>query len=590
MGLPLQFMPLYRRLLGYVRPYRARLAGGIFFSIIFGATSGVLLFVLQKIWARAFEEGGVTLGWMQMLSLALLLPCVMFARGVCDFMGTYLMNWVGLRVVMDLRIKLFEHLQDLSLEFFGDSQTGELISRVTNDVAVIQQAISNVIEDIVKQPCTLLCVLGYLLYLDWKLTLASLIIFPLCVAPIMIFGRRTRKASRAGQEFQAEMVSVLHEALTGLRVIKAFGMEKAETRDFSELCRQVFRRRMQVIRAKATTSPTIEVVAGVGAAIVFMYAYQAKMQASHMITMCVGLFMLYDPVKKLSRVHLQIQESLTGAERIFEILDRKITVVEAPLAPVLPRFGRSIRFEDVSFHYNGARQGGMDAVLDQVRLEIPVGSLTALVGASGAGKTTVFSLLMRFYDPTGGSIKLDDQDIRDVSFKSLREQFGLVTQDTFLFNATVANNIGYGKPGATREEIIAAAQSAHAHEFIMQMPQQYDTPVGDLGVKLSGGQRQRLAIARAILRNPPILLLDEATSALDTESERVVQTALDELMSETAERQTTMLVIAHRLSTVQHADRIIVLDRGRVVEQGTHRELIERGKVYKKLHDLQFKV
>ena len=310
---------------------------------------------------------------------------------------------------------------------------------------------------------------------------------------------------------------------------------------------------------------------------------ESRAPASTLVSIALGLFMMFEPIKKLSRVHLQLQESLSGAERIFEVIDRQPSVIEQPAAATMPRFQRELQFDRVGFGYT------QDAVLEDVSFTVPAGSLTAIVGASGAGKSTIFNLLIRFYDPTGGAIRLDGTDLRSVTFRSLRDQFGLVTQDTFLFNDTVAANIAYGKPGAPRDDIIAAAKRAHAHEFIQQLPQQYDTPIGDLGMKLSGGQRQRLAIARAILKNPPILLLDEATSALDTESERIVQAALDELMWGSAQRQLTMLVIAHRLSTVQHADQIIVLDKGRVAERGTHVELLQRGQVYKRLHDLQFK-
>jgi len=574
----------YRRLLVYVKPYRGRLITGMVFSILYGPTNVAVLAVVKRVWAHFFEEAAGSWAWYEVAAVASLLPVAMVARGVCDFLGTYLMNWVGLRAVMDLRVQMFAQLQRLSLDYFTGTRTGELISRVTNDVQLVQAAISNVIEDIVKEPVALISVAAWLFYTDWKLTLAGLVLFPACLVPIVVFGKRTRKASRATQEHQASLLSVLHESIAGLRVIKAFGMEASETQDFRGLCTSVFRQRMRVVRAKALSTPLIEVVAGLGGALVFLYAYLVGMEGSKLISFGLGMFMLYAPVKKISRVHLQIQETLGGAERIFQVLDQQPSVIETATPRPLPRLRESIRFENVSFRYD------QDAVLDNVNVEIPAGSLTAIVGASGAGKTTVFSLLIRFYDPTSGTIKFDGVDIREVSFPALRSQLGLVTQETFLFNDTVAANIAYGKPTASREEIIAAATSAHAHDFITQMPDQYDTVVGDLGVKLSGGQRQRLAIARAILKNPPILLLDEATSALDTESERVVQTALDELMWGNARRQLTMLVIAHRLSTVQHADRIIVLDKGRVVEHGTHTELLARGQTYKRLHDLQFNV
>ena len=587
---------LYKRLLGYVKPYRSRLIGGIVFGVLYGPANGVVLQVVRKAWAWAFESNW-SYPWWQMVGIAALLPVAMMARGAFDFMGTYLLNWVGLRVVMDLRVRVFEHLESLSLDFFTGAQTGELISRVTNDVGLVQQSISTVVEDVVKQPVTLVSVLAWLLYTDWKLTTAALILFPICLIPITIFGRKTRTASRASQEHQASLLSVLHEALVGLRVIKAFGMEEREAGEFSKLCRNVFTQRMRVIRARALSTPIIELVSGFGGAAAFLYAYHVQVKGSELVSVALGLFMLYEPIKKLSRVHLQIEESMGGTERIFQILDQQATVVESPTARALRPLQRSIRYENVSFRY-----GTDGEVLESVNIEIPAGSIVAIVGASGAGKTTLFNLIPRFYDPTGGAVRIDGMDLREVTFKSLRGQIGLVTQDTFLFNDTVANNIAYGKPGATAEEIANAAKRAHAHDFIMQTPLRYETVVGELGMKLSGGQKQRLAIARAILRNPPILLLDEATSALDTESERVVQAALDDLMwgppsphgsgyGETRGRQRkahTMLVIAHRLSTVQHADRIVVLEKGRVVEEGTHDQLLATGRVYKRLYEMQF--
>ncbi len=590
MGNVRNLLPLYRRLLSFVRPYRGRLIGGITFGVLYGPANVAVLAVVKRVWARFFEEGIGEMAAWQVIAVAMLLPLAMLGRGLCDFWGTYLMNWVGLRTVMDLRVRMFEHLQELSLDFYTGTRAGELMSRVTNDAGLVQQAISNVIEDIVKEPVTLVCVLGWLLYTDWKLTVTGLVLFPVCLVPIIVYGRRTRKASRAAQEHQASLLTVLHEAIAGLRVIKAFSMEERETEDFRELNRSFFRQRMRVVRSKAISTPMIELVAGLGGALVFLYACSAGLEGSKLIAFGLGLFMLYAPVKKISRVQLQIQESLGGAERIFQLLDQQPTVVESPTAKTLPRFTRSIRFENVMFNYEQPVEGFDSAVLDDVNLEVPAGSLVAIVGASGSGKTTLFNLAARFYDPTSGAVRFDGLDIREATFASLRAQIGLVTQETFLFNDTVANNIAYGKPGAPREEIINAALRAHSHDFIQQMPQQYDTVVGDLGVKLSGGQRQRLAIARAILKNPPILLLDEATSALDTESERVVQAALDDLMWGSTKRQLTMIVIAHRLSTVQHADCIIVLDKGCIVERGTHEELVKREGIYKRLYELQFNV
>ncbi len=578
----------YLRLLAYVKPYRGRLAAGLAFGLLYGPINAGVLSVVRHVWARVFEQSTDTLTLWQVFAIGMLLPVVMIARGACDFLSTYLMSWVGLRAVMDVRVRMFEHLQKLSLDFYSGTQTGELISRATNDVGIVQQAISNVIEDVVKQPVTLVFVLGWLFYTDWRLTLATLVLFPICLIPIFVYGRRTRKASRASQQHQATLVSVLHEAIAGFRVVKAFGMEQRESQDFRDLCRRVFSERMKVTRSRAISGPIIEMVAGVGAALVFIYAYVGRMQSSELVSFALGLFMLYDPVKKISRVNLQVQESMSGAERVFQVLDTKPTVLEAPMPKALPRLQKSIRLERVTFRY-AAAEGNNGVVLESVDLEIPAGSLTAIVGASGAGKTTLINLIPRFYDPTEGAVKIDGMDVRECTFRSLRDQIGLVTQETFLFNDTVANNIGYSKTGASKNEIVEAAQRAHAHDFIQQMPGQYETVIGESGMKLSGGQRQRLALARAILKNPPILLLDEATSALDTESERAVQAALDDLMWGGRQKKShTMLVIAHRLSTVQHADRIIVLDKGRFVEEGTHDQLLARGQMYRRLYEMQF--
>jgi len=404
------------------------------------------------------------------------------------------------------------------------------------------------------------------------------VLAPLCILPISIYGRKIRATSKLAQENQGEIVSRLHENITGARVVKGFHMEAYEKKKFWETCLRQFSFQMRIVRSTNILSPLIEIVGAVGASAALYYAYRTQMPSSKFLELLVLIFVLYDPIKNLSKLHTTIQKSLASTDRILAILNTESSVKELPKAQTLSPIHSHIELKDLSFYYAEEK-----SVLQNISLTIPHGKTIALVGPSGGGKTSLLNLLPRFYDPTQGTIRIDGTDIREVSLQSLRKQIAIVNQDTILFNDTIRNNIRYGSLDASDEEIIKAAKQAYAHDFILQQSHGYDTIVGDKGVNLSGGQKQRLAIARAILKNPAILLLDEATSALDTESERFVQAALDELI-----KGRTVIVIAHRLSTVQKADFIVVIDKGRIIEQGRHEELLQQNKLYRKLYDLQF--
>jgi subfamily B ATP-binding cassette protein MsbA len=576
------FLTQYRELLQFVKPYRWRLTAGIVCAAIGGGSMGVFLWILREGWSRIFDSQERMSGHDLILFGGIIFGLLLF-RGVADFLRMYLMNWVGVRAVMDLRQRLFEQIHQLSLDFFNRSRIGDLISRATNDTTQLQQLMSVTLADLIEQPFALVGTVTAVVVAvatqgqDWRLVVIALVLTPLCAIPIIAFGRRTRQAARRAQESYGVVVSALQESIAGARTVKAFNAEQHEARRFRNTLNTVFREIMRIVRAKALASPVIDIMAAVGLTLIFGIGYFWQVKSADFVMLASAVVMLYRPIKGLSGMHLGIQQARASAERVMEVLHQVPTVRDAPNAGTLPAIRDSVLFENVSFKY------GEELVLREIDLEVPRGTRLAIVGGSGAGKTTLVNLIPRFYDPTAGRVLIDGRDLREFTQHSVRDQIGLVTQETFLFNETVAANIAYGKSDASRDEIIAAAKRAHAHEFITQLPQGYDTLIGDNGVRLSGGQRQRVAIARALLKNPPILILDEATSALDSESERLVQEAMEELM-----QGRTSFVIAHRLSTVQRADRIIVLDKGRIVESGRHEELLRRDGIYKKLYDLQF--
>jgi subfamily B ATP-binding cassette protein MsbA len=488
------------------------------------------------------------------------------------------------RVIRDIRNELFTKLSELSLSFFHGRRTGQLISRVTNDVMLVRRALVATLANVFRETLLVAVFLALAVIVSWRLALITFVVLPPIVLVITRVGRRLRKRSARMQEKMADIASTLEETISGVRVVKAFGMEGYERRRFFRQTAEYFRRVIRLERLAALAGPLTEYLGVTGAVVVLWYGGREVLVEG---TVTPDLFLMFlaaalsmlTPLRKLSRANNELQVGLAAAGRIFAILDTRPEITSRPGAAAVESFDDRIVYEGVGFRYSSGGE-----VLSSIDLEIAKGDVVAIVGPSGAGKSTLLDLLPRFYDPVGGRITIDGRDIRDVDLASLRRLMGIVTQETILFNDTVRNNIAYGMEGARDEEIVAAAKAANADRFIASMPQGYDTEIGERGVKLSGGERQRMAIARAILKNPPILIFDEATSSLDTESERLVQEAIERLLE-----GRTVLVIAHRLSTVRNADRIVVLDGGSITETGTHAELMELGGLYRHLHDMQFR-
>lgn len=511
--------------------------------------------------------------------LALLI--VFLIRAVTSFFSEYAFQKVGLSTVRDLRNELYERLIYQSHKFFSQRSTGEMVSRIVSDADAIQAAVSTRMGDLFQESITLFGLIVYVILANPELALVCLVGAPLAVIPVVHFGRRLRRTTHRSQERMADMATLLEETIRGVRIVKAFTMEKFEIKRFREATRRHLASNMKAQKVQAMNSPVMELISGFGMLALFFYAHRriaaGTLTLGQFVSFLGALLAMYAPVKKLNKVNLSVNTALSAAERVFSMLDIENEVKEKPDAKMLTAVGRGIRFDHVSFSYND------EPVLRDVTLDVAPGEIVALVGSSGAGKSTFVNLLPRFYDVVGGRITVDESDVRDVTLNSLRGLMGFVTQEVVLFNDTVKNNIAYGRSDVDHDLVVEAAKAANAHEFITALPNGYDTQIGESGVLLSGGQRQRLAIARALFKDPPILILDEATSALDTESERLVQQALETLM-----QGRTTLVIAHRLSTIRRADKIVVLDKGAIVESGPHDELLARRGVYRRLYDLQF--
>lgn len=517
------------------------------------------------------------------LVLGLLIVSVTFLKGLTEYSSTYLLNHLGQSVVVDLRNELYEKILYQSSSFFHLHSTGRLISRVTNDVEKIQFACSTALADGLKQGLTFIAFIGLVFAIDWTLALASFIVAPLVIYPSKFLGRKIHRTSRSSQDKMEEISNILQETITGHRIVKAFGMEDFELSKFKQATRRLAKINLNWIRAQAISSPYMEVVGAVALAFMLFYI-QGRISTGEMTLGKFGVFLaafigLYDPVRRMSGIYNTFQQAKGASSKVFELIEERVGIVDKPGAQVLSGFEGEIEFRQVSFNYHDSRL----PVLKGLNLKVSAGEVVAFVGSSGSGKTTLVNLLPRFFDPTEGQILVDGHDIRDLTLASLRSQIGIVTQETLLFNDTVRNNICYGRAQVTEKELEEATQAALAHDFIVQLPQGYNSIIGERGQKLSGGQRQRIAIARALLKNSPILILDEATSALDSESELLVQRALANLI-----RGRTVFVIAHRLSTIRQAGKIIVIDQGQISEIGTHADLVGKSGIYRRLHDLQF--
>jgi subfamily B ATP-binding cassette protein MsbA len=583
----------YKRLYSYVGPYKWRFGVGLGFGFAFALISSLFPIVIAKVTGFIFH--GATPNAQSLmhdarmlnagpkidsiLSVCIAIPAVMAARSLCSYANAYYMNWVSNKVVTDIRVQLFDKIVRQSMDFFNRMRSGHLMSRITNDTRGMQAALTTVTSDLFRQPIGILGGIIVLLYMDWRFTLVTLVLFPACLLPLRVYGRRARKAVKNEQEEMAQMVVTMQETFAGIRVIKSFTREGHQEKSFRRSNDKQFRNAMRMIKSMEATGPLVEIIAAIGIGLAMAYVYVTNVSAARFFGLISGIFLLYDPIKKLSRLHIVMQRSVQATMHIFALLDSKPTIQDSPDAKALASCHGQLDFENVTFRYSGTSR---DAV-KSLTLRIKPGKSYALVGASGAGKSTILSLILRLYDPTSGVVRIDGHDLRTVTQRSLREQIGLVTQETFLFHDTIYNNIVFGRLDASREEVEAAAQTAYAHDFIMQQPQGYETVVGDKGMLLSGGQQQRLAIARAVLKNAPILLLDEATSALDSESEQQIQLALQSLAS-----GRTVVAIAHRLSTILSSDQIVVMDRGYVKEIGTHQELLAKSGYYRRLYDLQF--
>jgi len=568
---------MYRRLLRFVQPYWKKMLIAILCMVATAALNSSIAYMVKPVLDDIF----INKRWIMLKFLPLILLLLYLFKGVFSYAQNYLMLYIGEQVVMSLRNELFAHIHSLSMDFFTKRSTGLIMARINSDVVLVQRAITHSLADLLREPLDVIGFMAVMFYCNWLWAILAILVLPFVALLIGKLGLKLRRITKNVQQKVADLNVILHETLSGVLIVKAFHMEEAEVERYSRGNRRYFNEQMRAGRVMVLSAPLMELIGAIGIAFIVWFGgaqvIAGKSTPGNFFSFMTALLMMYGPIKKLTQVNNDTQQGIAASSRIFEFLDAQPSVREAEDAVAIPALSQCIEYRNVSFQYE------KQVVLHDINLLVPRGEIVAIVGTSGAGKTTLLSLLPRFYEVTSGSILIDGQDIKKATLRSLRQQIGIVTQETILFNETVKSNILYGKPAATEAELIDAAQTALAHDFICQMPEGYDTRIGERGVKLSGGQKQRIAIARAILKNPPILILDEATSSLDSKSEALVQKALDNLM-----KNRTTFIIAHRLSTVRDAHRIVVLNKGEILEIGNHASLLAKKGAYAHLYQTQF--
>jgi subfamily B ATP-binding cassette protein MsbA len=561
-----------------MKPYWWRILLAALASMAYGGLDAGFAYMVEPLLKKIFLTKDMLI--FSFLPFAIILIFVF--RAICRYLNDYFMNTAAQLAVQDVRNEIFRNNVYLDLNFFHRNQTGSLMSRIVTDVAAMQNGVGEIVSGVFRDAIGLVSLLGVIFYRDWQLAIISILVIPLTIYPASILGKKVKVAARKGQDEAGYFASILQETLSGIKVVKAFTLEKTMIGQFARANLNYYDFNRKMIKYSSLSSPISEVITSFGIAAVIYFGgskvMSNKMTAPEFFSFITAMALVYSPLKKLISAYGNAQRCIGASERVFEIIDATPEILDAPDAKTLTRADNRVEFKHVYFKYHD------DYILEDVSLVAEQGQMVALVGPSGGGKSTLVSLIARFFDTSEGQVAIGNHDVRTITKDSIMSHIAMVDQETTLFHDSVANNIRYGKPDATNEEIIKAAQAAYAHDFIMEMPDGYETGIGDRGVRLSGGQRQRLCIARAILKNAPILILDEATSALDTESEQMVQKALDNLMD-----NKTTFVIAHRLSTVMHADKIIVLEKGKIVESGTHPELFKSGGLYSRLCSAQFK-